>query len=122
MAKECPQNEITPFQPRSPYGVAKIFAHWMTVNYRDTYDRWACCAILFNMESPRRGSGFVTQKIAQGVAKIATQLELGETITPLKLGNLSAERDWNDARRSMRCVQAIMTKQNASDYVIGSGR
>lgn len=122
MAKECPQNESTPFQPRSPYGVAKLFAHWMTVNYRDTYDLWACCAILFNMESPRRGSGFVTQKIAQGVARIATQLELGETITPLKLGNLSAERDWNDARRSMRCVQAIMTKQNASDYVIGSGR
>jgi GDPmannose 4,6-dehydratase len=122
MAKECPQNENTPFYPRSPYGVSKLFGHWMTVNYRESYDLFACNAILFNMESPRRGPNFVTQKIAQGVAKIATQLELGEKPTPLALGNLTARRDWNDARRSVQTVVKILELEKPQDFVIGSGR
>lgn len=121
MAKECPQNENTPFYPRSPYGVSKLFGHWMTVNYRESYDLFACNAILFNMESPRRGANFVTQKIAQGVARIVTQLELGEKITPLTLGNLEAKRDWNDARRSVRTVVKMLEQDQPQDYVIGSG-
>jgi len=122
MAKECPQNENTPFYPRSPYGVSKLFGHWMTVNYRESYDLFACNAILFNMESPRRGPAFVTQKIAQGVARIVTQLELGEQPTPLVLGNLDARRDWNDARRSIRTVVKMLEQNEPEDYVIGSGR
>lgn len=121
MVRESPQNEQTPFYPRSPYGIAKSFAHYMTVNYRESYDLFACNAILFNMESPRRGSNFVTQKIAQGVTRIATQLELGEEITPLTLGNLDAKRDWNDARRSVRTVVKMLEQSSPTDYVIGSG-
>jgi len=121
MAKEVPQNEQTPFYPRSPYGVSKLFSHWMTVNYRESYDLFACNAILFNMESPRRGPNFVTQKIAQGVARIATQLELGEEPTPIMLGNLDAKRDWNDARRSVCTVVKMLEQNEPQDYVIGSG-
>jgi GDPmannose 4,6-dehydratase len=121
MAKECPQNENTPFYPRSPYGVSKLFGHWMTVNYRESYDLFACNAILFNMESPRRGGAFVTQKIAQGVARIKQQLELGENVVPLVLGNLDAKRDWNDCRRSIRAVVKMLEQETPDDYVIGSG-
>jgi len=120
--RESPQNELTPFYPRSPYGIAKTFAHYMTVNYRESYDLFACNAILFNMESPRRGPAFVTQKIAQGVARIATQLELGEKPTPIKLGNLKAKRDWNDVRVSMRAVVTMLEQDKPADYVIGSGK
>jgi len=121
MARETPQNEQTPFYPRSPYGIAKVFAHHMTVNYRESYDLFACNAILFNMESPRRGPTFVTQKIAQGVARIATALEIDDNIPVLKLGNLEAKRDWNDVRTSVRTVVKMLENSEPSDYVIGSG-
>lgn len=119
--KITPQNEQTPFYPRSPYGVSKLFGYWMTVNYRESYDLFACNAILFNMESPRRGANFVTQKIAQGVARIEKQINREERITPLVLGNLDAKRDWNDARVSMRAVVAMLERDQPGDYVIGSG-
>lgn len=122
MVRETPQNELTPFYPRSPYGVSKLFGYWMTVNYRESYDLFACNAILFNMESPRRGSNFVTQKIAQGVARMTWQRQNREPITPLILGNLKAERDWNDARVSVRAVVSMLERDTPADYVIGSGR
>jgi len=122
MVRETPQNEHTPFYPRSPYGVCKAFAHYMTVNYRESYDLFACNAILFNMESPRRGANFVTQKIAQGVARIKQELEDGKTPTPLALGNLTARRDWNDARVSVQAVVKMLQLEAPDDFVIGSGR
>lgn len=122
MVRETPQNELTPFYPRSPYGVSKLFGYWMTVNYRESYDLFACNAILFNMESPRRGSNFVTQKIAQGVARMMWQRQNREPITPLILGNLKAERDWNDSRVSVRAVVSMLERDTPADYVIGSGR
>lgn len=120
--KITPQNEQTPFYPRSPYAVSKLFGYWMTVNYRESYDLFACNAILFNMESPRRGANFVTQKIAQGVARIRHQLENHERVAPLVLGNLEAKRDWNDARVSVRAVVRMLERETPADYVIGSGR
>lgn len=122
MVRETPQNELTPFYPRSPYGVSKLFGYWMTVNYRESYDLFACNAILFNMESPRRGANFVTQKIAQGVARICKQLDRRERVAPLVLGNLDAKRDWNDARVSVRAVVRMLERDTPADYVIGSGR
>jgi GDPmannose 4,6-dehydratase len=122
MVRETPQNEQTPFYPRSPYGVSKLFGYWMTVNYRESYDLFACNAILFNMESPRRGANFVTQKIAQGVARIRWEMEHGQRPTPLILGNLDAKRDWNDARVSVRAVVRMLERDAPADYVIGSGR
>jgi len=119
--KITPQNELTPFYPRSPYGVSKLFGYWMTVNYRESYDLFACNAILFNMESPRRGANFVTQKIAQGLARVARQIKKSERITPLVLGNLDAKRDWNDARVSVRAVVRMLERDTPADYVIGSG-
>lgn len=121
MARETPQNEDTPFYPRSPYGVSKLFGHWMTVNYRESYDLFACCAILFNMESPRRGPNFVTQKIAQGVSRISDAILRDKAIVPLRLGNLEAKRDWNDARLSMQAVVKMLERSEPRDYVIGSG-
>lgn len=119
--RETPQNELTPFYPRSPYGVAKSFSHYMTVNYRESYDLFCCNAILFNMESPRRGSAFVTQKIALGVARIALALRKGLLPEPLVLGNLSARRDWNDARYSITMLPKILAREKPEDYVVGSG-
>jgi GDPmannose 4,6-dehydratase len=121
MVRETPQNEATPFYPRSPYGVSKLFGYWMTINYRESYDLFCCNAILFNMESPRRGSAFVTQKIAQGVARIARDLKKGLTPEPLVLGNLQAKRDWNDARYSVTMLPKILAREKPEDYVIGSG-
>ena len=121
MVRETPQNENTPFYPRSPYGVSKLFGHWMTVNYRESYDLFACNAILFNMESPRRGPNFVTQKIAQGVARIKRQLWNLEKPAPIVLGNLDARRDWNDARVSIKTVVKMLERDTPRDYVIGSG-
>jgi GDPmannose 4,6-dehydratase len=122
LARQVPQNEDTPFYPRSPYGCAKTFAHHMTVNYRESYDMFACSAILFNMESPRRGSDFVTQKIAQSVARIRKQLDDGSEVTPLMLGNVQAKRDWNDVRYSMAMVVKMLERDTPEDYVIGSGK
>jgi GDPmannose 4,6-dehydratase len=121
MVRETPQNELTPFYPRSPYGVSKLFGHWMTVNYRESYDLFCCNAILFNMESPRRGSAFVTQKIAHAVARIYKALEAGQAPEPLVLGNLNAKRDWNDARYSVTMLPKILAREKPEDYVIGSG-
>ena len=118
MVRETPQNELTPFYPRSPYGVSKLFGHWMTVNYRESYDLFCCSAILFNMESPRRGSDFVTQKIAQGVARI----KHGKDKSPIVLGNLDAKRDWNDCRYSVSQLPKILKRESPEDYVIGSGQ
>lgn len=117
MVRETPQNELTPFYPRSPYGVSKLFGHWMTVNYRESYDLFACSAILFNMESPRRGPDFVTQKIAQGVARI----KYGVDTSPIVLGNLDAKRDWNDCRYSVSMLPKMLERNSPEDYVIGSG-
>ncbi len=117
MVRETPQNELTPFYPRSPYGVSKLFGHWMTVNYRESYDLFCCSAILFNMESPRRGSDFVTQKIAQGVARI----KHGKDKSPIFLGNLDAKRDWNYAPYSVTMLPKMLERNSPEDYVIGSG-
>ena len=95
--REVPQNETTPFYPRSPYGVAKVYGHWITVNYRESYDLFAASGILFNHESPRRGREFVTRKITDGVARIKLGLA-----RELRLGNLDARRDWGFARRLRR--------------------
>jgi len=91
-AQESPQNEKTPFYPRSPYGIAKLYSHWMTINYREAWDMFACSGILFNHESPLRGTEFVTRKISQGMAQIALK-----KIKKINLGNLNAERDWGFA-------------------------
>ena len=110
------QNESTPFHPRSPYGVAKLYAHWITINYRESYGMFACNGILFNHESPRRGQTFVTRKITRGLSRIALGLE-----HCLYLGNLEAKRDWGHARDYVK-VQWLMLQQNEpKDYVIATG-
>jgi GDPmannose 4,6-dehydratase len=114
--QEIPQNENTPFYPRSPYGVAKLYAYWITVNYREAYNLFACNGILFNHESPLRGETFVTRKITRAVAKIA--LGLQET---LYLGNLSAERDWGHARDYVELMWKILQYHEAQDWVIATG-
>jgi GDPmannose 4,6-dehydratase len=113
---ESPQTETTPFNPRSPYGVAKVFAHHMTVNYRDSYGMHASCAIMFNHESERRGEEFVTRKICAGAARIAR----GET-TVLRLGNLGARRDWGWGPDFMRALPLIAAKDEPGDYVLATG-
>jgi len=113
---EVPQSENTPFHPRSPYGVAKVYAHWATVNYRESYDMFACCGILFNHESPRRGETFVTRKITRAVARIkAGQQE------KLYLGNLNAKRDWGYAREYVEAMWLMLQQERADDYVIATG-
>ncbi len=111
-----PQNESTPFHPRSPYGVAKLYAHWITVNYRESYGLFACCGILFNHESPRRGEEFVTRKIALAAARIAHGLQ-----KELKLGNLDAQRDWGFAGDYVRAMWSMLQRESPSDYVIATG-
>lgn len=112
-----PQNETTPFHPRSPYGVAKVFAYHTTVNYREAYGIFACNGILFNHESERRGETFVTRKIARGVARIAAGLE-----KKIYLGNLEARRDWGYAPEYVEAMWRMMQQPKADDYVIGTGK
>ena len=114
--RETPQTEMTPFHPRSPYGVAKVYGHYITVNYRESYDLFACSGILFNHESPRRGLEFVTRKISDGVARIA--LGLAEN---LALGNLEAERDWGHARDYVDAMWRMLQQDEPDDYVVGTG-
>ncbi len=114
--RETPQTEQTPFHPRSPYGVAKVYGHYITVNYRESYDIFACSGILFNHESPRRGMEFVTRKITNGVAKI----KLGRQ-KQLALGNLDAQRDWGFAGDYVRAMHLMMQREQPDDYVIATG-
>jgi GDPmannose 4,6-dehydratase len=113
---EVPQTEDTPFYPRSPYGVAKLYGHWITVNYRESYDLHASSGILFNHESPRRGLEFVTRKITNTVAKI----KLGMT-DELRLGNLEAERDWGFAGDYVRAMHLMLQQDTPDDYVVATG-
>ncbi|OGS39609.1 MAG: GDP-mannose 4,6-dehydratase [Elusimicrobia bacterium RIFOXYD12_FULL_66_9] len=115
--QETPQKETTPFYPRSPYGVAKLYAYWITVNYRESYGLYACNGILFNHESPRRGETFVTRKITRGLARI--KLGLDKTIW---LGNLDAKRDWGHARDFVEMMWLMLQKPAPRDYVAATGR
>jgi len=115
--QETPQRETTPFYPRSPYAVAKLYAYWITVNYREAYGIHASNGILFNHESPRRGETFVTRKITRAVARIAVGLQ-GKTY----LGNLDAERDWGHARDYVEGMWRIMQRDTPDDYVLATGR
>jgi GDPmannose 4,6-dehydratase len=115
--REVPQNETTPFYPRSPYGVAKVYAHWITVNYRESYDLFACSGILFNHESPRRGLEFVTRKVTYGAALI----KLGMA-RELRLGNLDAKRDWGFAGDYVRAMWLMLQQERPDDYVVGTGQ
>jgi GDPmannose 4,6-dehydratase len=114
---EVPQTETTPFYPRSPYGVAKVYGHWITVNYRESYDMFACSGMLFNHESPRRGKEFVTRKISDGVARIKLGLA-----NELRLGNLDAQRDWGFAGDYVRAMWLMLQQDAPDDYVIATGR
>src|SRR6188768_116759 len=114
--QEVPQSETTPFYPRSPYAVAKMYAYWITVNYREAYGMYACNGILFNHESPLRGETFVTRKITRGVAKIA--LGMQDTIF---MGNLDAKRDWGHAKDYVEAMWRILQQDVAEDYVIATG-
>ncbi len=111
-----PQTEKTPFYPRSPYGVAKLYGHWITVNYRESYGMFACSGILFNHESPRRGLEFVTRKITNGVARIKLGLQ-----DKLPLGNLEAKRDWGFAGDYVRAMWLMLQQNEPGDYVVASG-
>ena len=117
MVQEIPQTEKTPFYPRSPYGVSKVFSHWMTVNYRESYKMFACNGILFNHESPRRGETFVTRKITIGLSKIKLGLQ-----KKLVLGNLNAKRDWGHAKDFVEAQWLILQQKNPDDYVIATGK
>ena len=113
---EVPQTERTPFYPRSPYGVAKAYAHWITVNYRESYDLFAASGILFNHGSPRRGLEFVERKVSNGVARIKRGLD-----TELRLGNLEARRDWGFAGDYVECMWQMLQLDEPGDYVVASG-
>jgi len=115
--REVPQTEMTPFYPRSPYGVSKVYGHYITVNYRESYDLFAVSGILFNHESPRRGLEFVTRKVTDGVARI--KLGLADT---LGLGNLDAHRDWGFAGDYVRAMWLMLQQDQADDYVIATGK
>ena len=114
--RQTPQNELTPFHPRSPYGVAKVYGHFITVNYRESYGIFACSGILFNHESPRRGKEFVTRKITDAVARIQAGLQ-----SELRLGNLDAQRDWGFAGDYVAAMWLMLQQDKPDDYVIGSG-
>jgi GDPmannose 4,6-dehydratase len=114
--REIPQTETTPFYPRSPYGVSKVFAHYITVNYRESYNLFAVSGILFNHESPRRGLEFVTRKVSDGVARI--KLGLADT---LSLGNLDAHRDWGFAGDYVRAMWLMLQQDRPDDYVVATG-
>ena len=115
--KEEPQNEKTPFWPRSPYGVAKVYGHWITVNYRESYGIFACSGILFNHESPKRGKEFVTRKITDAVARIKLGLQ-----EKLRLGNLEAKRDWGFAGDYVKAMWQMLQQETPDDYVVATGR
>jgi GDPmannose 4,6-dehydratase len=115
-AQEVPQKETTPFYPRSPYGVAKLYAHWITVNYREAYGMHASCGILFNHESPIRGETFVTRKIARAVAAIAAGKQ-----DQIYLGNLDAKRDWGHAKDYVRGMWMMLQQPTPDDYVLATG-
>jgi GDPmannose 4,6-dehydratase len=115
--QEVPQTETTPFYPRSPYGVSKVYGHWITVNYRESYDLFAVSGILFNHESPRRGLEFVTRKVSHGVARIKAGLA-----TTLPLGNLEAQRDWGFAGDYVQAMWLMLQQDQPEDYVISTGR
>ena len=114
--RESPQSETTPFYPRSPYGVAKVYAHWITVNYRESYGLYAVSGILFNHESPRRGIEFVTRKVTDGVARIKLGLA-----TELRLGNLDAKRDWGFAGDYVDAMWRMLQQATPRDFVVGTG-
>jgi GDPmannose 4,6-dehydratase len=114
--QEVPQTEKTPFYPRSPYGVAKVYGHWITINYRESYDMFACSGILFNHESPRRGMEFVTRKVTYHVAKI--KLGLADEI---RIGNTDAKRDWGFAGDYIRAMWLMLQQDEADDYVVATG-
>ena len=113
---EVPQSETTPFYPRSPYGAAKVYGHWITVNYRESYDLFSVSGMLFNHESPRRGLEFVSRKISHGVARIKLGME-----TELRLGNLDAQRDWGFAGDYVEAMWLMLQQDHADDYVIATG-
>jgi GDPmannose 4,6-dehydratase len=115
LVQEVPQKETTPFYPRSPYGCAKVYAYWITVNYRESYDLYACNGILFNHESPRRGETFVTRKITRAVAHIKAGLQ-----KKLYLGNLDAKRDWGYAKEYVEAMWLMLQQDKAEDYVIAT--
>jgi len=114
---ETPQRESTPFYPRSPYGVAKVYGHWITVNYRESFGLYAVSGILFNHESPRRGLEFVTRKVTDGVARIKLGLQ-----RELRLGNLDARRDWGFAGDYVDAMWRMLQRDEPTDYVVGTGR
>jgi GDPmannose 4,6-dehydratase len=114
--QEVPQRETTPFHPRSPYGVAKVYGHWITINYRESYNIYACSGILFNHESPRRGLEFVTHKITNAVARIKLGLE-----NELRLGNLEARRDWGYAPDYVHAMWLMLQQDQPDDYVVATG-
>ena len=114
--QEVPQRESTPLYPRSPYGVAKVYGHWITVNYRESYNLHASSGILFNHESPRRGLEFVTRKITHGAARIAHGLD-----DKLSLGNLDAQRDWGFAADYVRAMWMMLQQDSPDDYVVSTG-
>ena len=116
LVQQVPQCETTPFHPRSPYGAAKVFAHWITVNYREAYGMYACNGVLFNHESPRRGETFVTRKITRGMANIALGLE-----KCLYMGNLDARRDWGHAKDFVRMQWMMLQQEQPDDFVIATG-
>ena len=115
-AREFPQNELTPFYPRSPYGIAKLYSHWITINYREAYNLFACSGLMFNHESPRRGKRFVTRKITRAVAKIHLGLQ-----DKLYLGNLDAKRDWGYAPEYVEAMWLMLQQNEPDDYVIATG-
>ena len=117
LVQETPQSERTPFYPRSPYGVAKLYAHWITINYREAYGLYACSGILFNHESPIRGETFVSRKITRGLARISVGLQ-----NCLYLGNLQARRDWGHARDYVEAQWLMLQQERPQDYVIATGR
>lgn len=116
LVRETPQRETTPFYPRSPYGVAKLYAHWITVNYREAYGLYACNGILFNHESPQRGETFVTRKITLALSRIKLGLQ-----ARLYIGNLNAKRDWGHARDYVEAQWLMLQQEKAEDYVIATG-
>ena len=117
LVQETPQRETTPFYPRSPYGVAKIYAYWITKNYRESYRMYACTGILFNHESPRRGETFVTRKITRGLKSMSEGKQ-----TVLKLGNLDAKRDWGHAKDYVEAMWMVLQQKEPDDYVIATGK
>ena len=117
LVQEVPQKETTPFYPRSPYGCAKVYGYWITKNYREAYDMYACTGILFNHESPRRGETFVTRKITRALSKISCGLQ-----ESLYLGNLDAKRDWGHAKDFVRAMWLMLQQEKPEDYVISTGQ